>query len=257
MEEADLKPHRSRYWLNAKTKDTSPEGFARAAAEVCDTYRKAPERHMLGEHIVSTDEKTSIQALERIAPTTPMRPGRVEHPEFEYARHGTLCLTANFEVATGEISGYPIGTRRTEVEFADHIGRAIADDPQGSWTFVADHLNTHVSATLVERVAAWCGIDADLGTKGKEGVLKSKASREAFLADATHRIRFVYTPKHCSWLNQVEIWFSVRVRRLLKRGDFKSLADLQERIEAFIAYFNETLAAPYRWTYTGRTLKAS
>lgn len=104
---------------------------------------------MLGKHIVSTDEKTSIQALERIAPTRPMRPGSPEQQEFEYERHGTLCLTANFEVATGEITGFTIGPTRTEVEFAAHVGRTIAADPQGSWTFVADHLNTHVSATLV------------------------------------------------------------------------------------------------------------
>ena len=256
MEEADLKPHRSRYWLNAKTKDTDPEGFALAAADVCDTYRKAPDDHMLGKHVVSTDEKTSIQALERIAPTKPMRPGRVEQREFEYDRHGTLCLTANFEVATGEIAGFTMGKTRTEIDFANHVRRTVAKDPQGYWTFVVDHLNTHFSATLVERVAEWCGIDAKLGVKGRCGVLKSAASREAFLADPTHRIRFVYTPKHCSWLNQVEIWFSVLVRRLLKRGDFKSLADLRERIKAFIAYFNETLAKPYRWTYTGRALAA-
>lgn len=204
-----------------------------------------------------TDEKTSIQARGRVAPTKPMIPGRVEQQEYEYKRNGALSLTANFEVATGEIISYTLGETRTELEFADHIGRTIAHDPQGIWTFVADHLNTHVSATLVERVAAWCGIDTDLGIKEKEGVLKNMASREAFLADPTHRVRFVYTPKHASWLNQVEIWFSVLVRRLLKRGDFSSLANLRERIEAFIAYFNKTLAKPYRWTYTGRALKAA
>ena len=212
---------------------------------------------MLGKHIVSTDEKTSIQALERVASTKPMQPGQVERREFEYIRHGTLCLTANFEVATGEIAGFTIAPTRTEVEFADHVERTVATDPDGSWTFIADHLNTHVSATLVERVAAWCGIDDDLGIKGKSGVWKSKATREAFLADPTHRVHFVYTPKHASWLNQIEIWFSVLVRRLLKRGDFTSIDNLRERIEAFIKYFNETLAKPYRWTYTGRALKAA
>lgn len=257
MEEADLKPHRSRYWLNAKTKDKDPEAFARAAAEVCDVYRNAPEAHMRGEHTISTDEKTGMQALARIAPTKPTMPGLVERIEFEYKRQGTLCLTANFEVATGEICSYTISPTRTVVEFVEHIERTIAEDPGGSWIFVADHLNTHLSPPLVERVARWCGIVDDLGKAGKSGILKSRASREAFLADPTHRIRFVYTPKHCSWLNQVEIWFSVLVRRLLKRGDFKSLDALRDRIEAFIKYFNETLAAPYRWTYTGRALKAS
>lgn len=212
---------------------------------------------MRGEHVLSTDEKTGIQALSRIAPTKPTMPGLVERREFEYERNGTLCLTANFEVATGEIHSYTISPTRTVVEFADHVKRTISEDPQGAWTFVADHLNTHLSPVLVEAVAGWCGITEDLGIAGKKGILKSRASRAAFLADPTHRIRFVYTPKHCSWLNQVEIWFSVLVRRLLKRGEFKSRAELRERIEAFILYFNETLAKPYRWTYTGRALKAA
>jgi hypothetical protein len=243
--------------LNAKTRDTDPEGFARAAAEVCETYRTAPDQHMRGHHVVSTDEKTGIQALGRIAPTKHTKPGLVERMEFEYERNGTLCLTANFEVATGEICGYSISPTRTELEFAEHVRSTVAQDPGGSWTFVVDHLDTHLSATLVESVARWCGIDENIGRKFKEGALKSKASREAFLTDPTHRIRFVYTPKHCSWLNQVEIWFSVLVRRLLKRGVFASTADLRARIVAFIQYFNETLAHPYRWTYTGRALRAA
>ena len=211
---------------------------------------------MRGEHVVSTDEKTGIQALERIAPTKPPRPGRVERFEFEYIRHGTLCLIANFEVATGEVVSYTIGPTRTEQDFVDHIDRAVAADPTGRWTFVADQLNIHMSATLVERVAEWCGLVEDLGVKGKSGVLATMASRAAFLADTNHRVRFVYTPKHCSWLNQVEIWFSVLVRRLLRRSSFASLDELAARIERFIAYFNATLAKPYRWTYTGRALAA-
>lgn len=257
MEEADLKPHRSRYWLNAKEKDTDPEGFARAAADVCAAYLGAPDAHMRGEHVICTDEKTGMQALSRIARTKPTAPGRVELQEFEYRRHGTLCLTANFEVATGEICSYTISPTRTVVEFADHLERTVADDPDGRWTFVADHLNTHLSPFLVQQVARWCGITDDLGEAGKRGVLQSRASREAFLSDPTHRIRFIYTPRHCSWLNQVEIWFSVLVRRLLKRGDFRSLDELRERIVAFIKYFNAALAHPYAWTYTGRALKAA
>lgn len=211
---------------------------------------------MRGEHVLSTDEKTGIQALERIAPTKPPRPGLIERIEGEYKRHGTLGLTANFEVATGEIASYTIAPTRTEVDFANHIERAISDDPAACWTFVADNLNTHLSATLVERVAKWCGITDDLGTKGKSGILHNKASRAAFLSDPDHRIRLVYTPKHCSWLNQIEMWFSVLVRRLLKRSSFTSLGDLRERIEKFIAYFNTVLARPYRWTFTGRALAA-
>lgn len=211
---------------------------------------------MRGEHVVCADEKTGIQALERIAQTKPPRPGMIEKIEGEYIRHGTLCLTANFEVATGEIASFTIAPTRNELDFANHVEAMIAPDPTGIWTIVGDNLNTHLSATLVERVATWCGITDDLGVKGKSGVLHNKASRTAFLADPTHRIRLVYTPKHSSWLNQVEMWFSVLVRRLLKRSSFTSLDNLRERIEKFIAYFNTTLARPYRWTYTGRALAA-
>ena len=206
---------------------------------------------------MSTDEKTSIQARGRIAPTKPTRPGLIERVECEYVRNGALCLIANFEVATGEICSYTMGPTRTELDFADHISSAVQADVDGSWTFVADHLNIHLSATLVERVAGWCGITADLGVKGKHGVLTNQQTCEAFLTDPSHRIRFVYTPKHSSWLNQVEIWFSVLARRLLKRGDFRSLDDLRAQIDAFILYFNRTLAHPYRWTYTGRVLRAA
>ena len=187
--------------FNAKTKDTDPEAFARDSVAVCDTYRKAAEAHIRGDHVLSTDEKTGIQALERIAPTKPPRPGLIERIEGEYIRHGTLCLTANFEVATGEIASYTIAPTRNELDFANHIERTISYEPTASWTFVADNLNTHLSATLVERVAGWCGITDDLGIKGKKGILENKASRAAFLADPGHRIRLVYTPKHCSWLN--------------------------------------------------------
>ena len=105
-------------------------------------------------------------------------------------------------------------------------------------------------------VAKRCGIEIDLGVKGRRGILKSRHSRKKFLVDASHRIRFVYTPRHCSWLNQVEIWFSILTRRLLKRGSFCSLDDLRERLVAFIRYFNEVLAKPFKWTYTGRPLQA-
>lgn len=228
-----------------------------AVQAVCDTYQTAPEASLRGVHVVSCDEKTGIQALERIAPNKPTRPGMIEKFEFEYDRHGTLCLIANFDVVTGQIISQTIGPTRNEVDFADHIARAVATDPDAEWVFVVDQLNTHMSATLVERVAGWCGITTDLGVKQQDGVLATMKSRATFLADPTHRIRFVYTPKHCSWLNQIEIWFSVLARRLLKRTSFASVAELQERIEGFIAYFNATLAKPYRWTYTGRALRAA
>lgn len=224
---------------------------------VCDTYREAPALHKSGTHVVCCDEKTGIQALERIAPTKPTRPGLTERIEFEYVRHGTLCLIANFEVATGRVDSFTIGPTRTELNFAGHIEHTVETDPSAAWVFVVDRLTTHMSATLVGLVATWCGITEDLGIKGREGILKCVATRLAFLADPSHRVRFVFPPKHSSWLNQVEIWFSVLVRRLLKRSSFTSLDDLRDRITAFIAYFNSLLARPYRWTYTGRALKAA
>lgn len=207
-------------------------------------------------HVVSVDEKTGIQALERIAPTKPTRPGLIERFEFEYKPHGTLCLTASFDVATGKIVAHTIGETRGELDFAKHIRRTIAADPGGEWVFVADQLNTHKSAALVQLVAEVCGLDDDLGERVKSGPLHTMASRAAFLSDPSHRIRFAYTPKHCSWLNQVEIWFSVLARRLLRRGSFASCDELRARLDAFIAYFNALLAKPYRWTYTGRALRA-
>jgi hypothetical protein len=207
----------------------------------------------LGVRIVSCDELTAIQALERAAPTQPMRKGQVERREFEYVRHGTLSLISNFEVATGQVIAPSVGTTRTEEDFARHIAQTVDTDPDAQWVFITDQLNIHQSETLVRLVAERCGIAEGLGTKGKTGILQSLASRAAFLSDPAHRIQFVYLPKHTSWLNQVEIWLGILVRRVIKRGNFTSLADLRAKILAFIDYFNRT-AKPFRWTYAGRPL---
>jgi transposase len=249
-----LKPHLSRYWRNADPED--PQVFEEEVKTVCDTYLEAQTAYESGRHTVSVDEKTGIQALERLYPTKPTRPGLIERREFEYARHGTLTLIANFEVALGEVIAPSLGPTRTEADFAAHIEQTIASDPEAEWVFVADQLNTHKSESLVRLVAKHCEIADDLGIKGKSGILKSMKTRAAFLQDSSHRIRFVYTPKRASWLNQIEIWFSILVRRLLKRASFSSTEDLRQRILAFIEYFNKTLAKPFKWTYTGRTLAA-
>ena len=183
-----------------------------------------------------------------------MKPGLVERPEYEYLRHGTQCLIANFDVATGEVVAPTIGPSRTEEDFAGHITRTLATDPEAPWLFIVDQLNIHKSEALVRLVAESCGITEDLGEKEQRGILQSMSTRAAFLSDGSHRIRFLYTPKHTSWLNQIELWFSILVRRLLKRGNFTSVEDLRQRILAFIAYFNKTMAKPFKWTYKGRPL---
>ena len=222
---------------------------------MCDCYQAAPARLAQGIHTVCVDEMTGIQAKERVAETRPMRPGHIEKVEFEYARHGTQCLTGNFEVATGQVIAPTVQPTRDEEDFATHIGQTVATDPKAGWIFVADNLTTHASATLVLLVAGVCGMPpGSLGKKGKSGVLKSVATRKAFLTDSSHRVRFVYVPKHTSWLNQVEIWFSVLARRVLRRGNFRSTDDLRQKILAYIGYYNRTRARPYKWTYTGRPL---
>jgi hypothetical protein len=197
-----------------------------------------------------------MQALERAAPTLPMRPGLIERQEMDYVRHGTQVLTANFEVATGKVICPTVADTRTEADFAAHVERTVASDPGAGWVFVVDQLNTHQSETLVLLVATLCGITTPLGTKGKAGVLQSKATRRAFLEDAAHRVRFVFTPRHASWLNQVEIWFSILARRVLRRGSFTSTADLRAQVLAFIDYFNATMAKAFKWTYKGTPLAA-
>ena len=222
---------------------------------MCETYRAAPKRlETEGVHTVCVDEKTGIQALEPAAPTLPMRPGSIERREVEYERHGTRVLLGNFEVATGAVIAPTVQQTRGEADFAAHIERTIATDPSAGWIFAADNLTTHGSATLVLLIAGLCGPGGLAGREGKSGALKSVTTRKAFLSDANHRVRFVSVPKHTSWLNQIEIWFSILSRRVIRRGEFRSTADLRDRIPKFIDYYNDTMAKPFKWTYAGRPL---
>jgi hypothetical protein len=242
-----------RYWL---TPAADADRDAKIT-DVCTVYRTAPERAEGGQRTVSTDEMTGVQALERLAPDLPARPGHVARREFEYKRHGTCSFFINFDVTTGQVFSPSSGPTRTEADFVAHVQRTIASDPTTTqWHFVVDNLDIHRSESLVRYVAMLANCSDDLGVKYVRGVLRSKASRAAFLSDPTHPIVFHYTPKHASWLNQVEIWLSILVRKLLRRGNFRSVDDLRNQVLAFIAYFNRTMAKPFKWTYQGKPLHA-
>lgn len=166
------------------------EEFDEKVEDITGLYISAIERVQNGERTISVDEMTGIQATERREKELPMRPGKVERREFEYIRHGTQTLIANFDVATGKIVEPTCGDSRTESDFVLNIRQIIETGPDAKkWHLIMDCLNTHQSESLVRLVAQESGLDIDLGIKGN-GILKSRKSRAAFLSDPTHRKRF-------------------------------------------------------------------
>jgi hypothetical protein len=222
---------------------------------ICMAYEEATGRAEQGEVTVSTDELTGVQALERKHPGLPLAPGKVERRECEYVRHGTRSFILSRDVVTGHILAPACGPSRTEADFLAHLQAVVATQPETRrWHIVCDRLNTHQSESLVRWVADLSKLEDDLGIKGESGILASMARRAAFLRDPSHKVVFHYTPKHSSWLNQIEIWLSILVRKLLKRGSFTSVEDLQAKVFAFIDYYNRTMAKPFKWTYQGKVL---
>ena len=218
-------------------------------------YTQASQRAEQGEVTWSLDEMTGIQALERKMPDIPMQSGRCVRREFEYIRHGTQALIATLNVATGQIDLATVGDPRTEADLEHHLKNLIAQVPDApKMHLVMDCLNTHRSEALVRLVAALEDNPPELGVKGKSGILQSMDTRTAFLSNPCHRLVVHFTPKHCSWLNQIEIWFSILVRKLLRRSSFTSQAHLKTQIIGFVDYFNRTLAKPFKWNNTGKPL---
>lgn len=243
LDQAAIKPHRWHYWLNSP----DPQ-FDAKMQEIVQLYLNALEMHRRGEILLCVDEKTSIQALERKHATLAGHAGSFTKIEHEYTRHGTRCLTAGLEVATGAVMGMLTPNRPAEVfaEFVQWACDYYAQAPR--LHLVVDNLSTHYHKLTCQVVADVCHCDP--------GPLETGAQRKQFLTNGAKRVVFHFTPTHASWLNQIEIWFSTLVRKVIRRGDFRSIEDLEDKIIRFIDYHNEHLAKPYKWTYTGKPLAA-
>ena len=243
LEEADLKPHRSVYWLNSHA-----PALEAKARDICQLYVNALRFYEEGRLVICTDEKTGMQMLQRKYPTQPAQPGKPEKREQEYIRHGVRVLIASFVVPTGQLV-WNLGTTRTSEDFAAHLANVVRQLPDmHRYDWVVDNLNTHWSLAVCRLVAPWCNIPC------APKMLRRGVERRAFLSDPTHQHVFHFTPKHGSWLNQVELWFSVLARRFLKRGDFCSPHDFATRLLDYLDVYNTHHAHPYRWTYTGQPL---
>lgn len=202
--------------------------------------------------LISCDEKTGIQALQRHQQRQGAEQGGHLRQEFEYVRHGTVGLIAGIDVATGKVGPYHLGPTRTEQDYLAFIELQVSKlTANEKVIFMMDQLNTHKSASLVKWVAGQIGYTGDLGQKGKRGILKNQSSRMEFLEREDHAIRFIFTPKHCSWLNPIENWFGRLSKSALKNLSVMSLPELCERIKSYISYFNESLAVGFNWKFDG------
>jgi transposase len=210
----EIRPHHVRLWLHSPDPD-----FRSKVRAICDVYLARPAP---GDTVLCIDEKTGMQALEHKHPFKQPVQGKAGRREFEYVRHGTRTLFAAFNPHTGHVVG-ECSVRRKAVDLMRFMERVAEHYPTGNVTIVWDNLNIHHGPV-------W----------------------EAFSRRHGGRFRFLYTPLHASWVNQVEIWFSILGRRVLKHGSFPTAADLVRAVDGFVVHWNKHEAHPFRWTFRGR-----
>jgi len=246
-----LQPHKSEYWLFPKIEDWGV--FIRRVAVICSFILEAVSLKNPNLHVLSIDEKTGMQALERLMDKAPESKGGHRRKEYEYERHGTTTLIAATDVSNGKLINYYLGPTRDEKDFADFMKKTIMNLPEMDKIIVlTDQLNTHVSETLVRWIAESGGYgQEELGIKGKNGILKSMETRKTFLECEFHPIQFVFTPKHCSWLNPIENWFAKLQRHVISNGNFSSVKELEKKIERYIVFYNDFLVKPLKWKFKG------
>lgn len=240
-------PHKSRYWIFPKIEDE--DEFISRLEEINMVYREA-NKPGATINVISSDEKTGIQALGHLH-TLQAKPGRIERKDPEYVRNGTTSLIASLNVKTGQIQNYSLGGTRKEGDYYEHIKQVVETDPEGEHIIICDQLNIHKSPSLVKWIAMQIGFKGDLGKERKNGILFSMKTRMKFLEDKQHRIRFLYTPKHCSWMNQIENWFGKLQKQVINRGEFDSVTNLENKIANYISYYNDFKAKPCKWKFTG------
>lgn len=248
-----MRPDQDEYWLFPKIEDWP--AFAATVSLICATIKRAlrpPPGGQKPVRLISCDEKTGIQALNRYRERTTDQQGAHLRVEHEYERHGTLTLLAGIDIASGQLTVARTGASRTEHDWLAFIEQQVSQlEPDEEVIFMMDQLNTHKSASLVRWVAGQIGCREELGVKGKSGILKSQASRMAFLERQNHSIRFLFTPKHCSWLNPIENWFARLSRAVLKGLSVASLVELEQRILNYVKYYNNCLAKAFNWQFDG------
>ncbi len=237
LDQAAIKPHKWVYWLNSPDPDFEPKML-----HIVDLYLNPPRDGLL----FSLDEKTGIQALERKYPDQSTEPGQTYRREHSYLRHGTQDLLAAFEVASGNIFAKTLDGH-SSVYWEGFIKELVLQYPEDQkFHFIQDNYSTHSTPELCQLIANLSGVLLP--------TLKTQEDRRRWLRQDDKRIVFHYLPTHASWLNQIEIWFSTLSRKLLKRLNVSSLQELKDKIVKFINYYNDKIAHPYKWTYTGKPL---